>query len=285
MKVEEYIQKFQLNEGVNFNYALFLNYLKREFYARLELYKDDMTTEKFYDVIDQMSEKWEMIVAESESVIPEFLWEILYYKIIMKRFYKIFTEFAEYKDEIQKWNIATLVQELKDIAKNRGDIRIESFISRRSRDLKYDPVNFDKNSIGEIELKANPLLIELERLLYKGKYFSDYKIHLLYSELNSQLRRVAVSKIKTGTIVQENDKLRDIPYINFKLNLTYLEYKECFDYFGLDINKNTKKDVNSKYGELYKKLHPNNGGNVDEFIQLARMRNSCLEYLILVKNN
>lgn len=268
MKTIQYIKKYKLDIGINFDYSEFVTDLKREFYALLEVSRNELNPDNFFSIMDAMEHKWERLNMKTKGVLPSYLWDVLYYKIMMKRFYKTFPKLAEYKAKCKTMKISRLVQELKNFASERSDYKLSFFLNYTSHDFSFKVINYSPSSIGELEYESSNDFMKLERILEGGGYFNDYRIHILFEELSSQLQKVARSKFLT----QKDNPKREVPFINFNTLLKFHEYKMHFDYLNLDIASATEDKIKDVYKELCKTSHPDKGGDHDTFVEIIKAK-------------
>lgn len=124
---------------------------------------------------------------------------------------------------------------------------------------------------------------------YKGQYYKfDHDVE------RANARRYG-KKIKYGTdafaqlVLALEDLARMVERGIYDLSvwisgMLYLpEYKElpkCFHQMGFTGHEYpSKQDVDVKYKELLKVVHPDNGGNTESFVELKRVYEECLKIL------
>jgi len=284
MKTVHYVNKYKLFLGTKFNHNQFSIDFGNEFLSVLELYKtrSNWSHDKFFEVVDTMEKKWNVINNKTLGNLPEKLWNYIYFAIFLPTKDVEFPDIAKQEKRIDEMNIYQLKQFIKNCF---GEERnYEKFYVDDSA-MEWDHYA-NESSIGDFTIRQNPYLNKLEKLIEKENYIVGYA----FDELVYQLSKVAYAKAKIQFNIYHNQKKREhfdwreFAFKNMFGIFNSSEYDAYFDFLKLDMNS-SEEDVQKNFRLLSMKYHPDKGGSNEQFIELTEAKNKCIEYISIKKRN
>ena len=284
MKPLDYVKKYKLSETDVFSHKLFAIDFGNDFISRLEVYRtfSSYNLNKFFDLIDEMENRFSQIDKKTKGNLPEKLWYYMYDEIMIPNIDIEFPHIYEIKQKADKANI----NELKEM------LAYEMCFGDYERRLILDDISFEwdirytDNSIGELGLKPN---YDYKKLEKKIEDKNSYIINYIFDELTYKLKKSGLAKAKIQFNIhikekQRREKLFDWWNFITSQNLsvdknTYIAY---FSVLNLTLDA-TEEEVKKSFRNLSMTKHPDRGGNQEAFIELTESKNKCLEYLTIIK--
>lgn len=285
MKPLDYVKKYKLAQSVNFSHKQFALDFGNDFISRLEVYRTFSTysLSKFFDLIDEMENRWFQIEKKTAGNLPPKLFDYIYNAIMMPMIDVEFPHIYALKKKVDSSNI----EELKSMLKEEFD---NDFFSRMYVDDMAWEWNhqYVENAIGELGLRPNGYWSKINKMVDDK---NSYILYYIFDELTYQLKKVAAAKAKTQfrIFIKEKEKRKTMfdwwDYVFSQVGSVRVdknEYQTYFTRLGLTL-ESKEEDVKAKYRTLSMTKHPDKGGSSEEFIEITEAKNKCIEYLTLSK--
>jgi hypothetical protein len=135
MKPLDYVKKYKLSETDVFSHKLFAIDFGNDFISRLEVYRtfSSYNLNKFFDLIDEMENRFSQIDKKTKGNLPEKLWYYMYDEIMIPNIDIEFPHIYEIKQKADKANI----NELKEM------LAYEMCFGDYERRLILDDISFE----------------------------------------------------------------------------------------------------------------------------------------------
>lgn len=285
MKPLDYVKKYNLSQTDKFSHKYFAIDFGNDFISRLEVYRtfSSYNLDKFFDLIDEMENRYLQIDKKTAGKLPESLFDYIYEEIMIPNIDIEFPYIYELKQKVDKSNI----EELKEILSY--NLYFSDFEKRMYIDgveFEWD-MNYTDNSIGELGLRPNYLYEKLEKKIDDK---NSYTINYIFDELTYQLKKLGLRKanIQFNIHIKEKQKRQNLfdwwSFISSQnLRVNENEYIAYFSALNLTI-ESTEEEIKKMFRLLSMTKHPDKGGNKEDFIELTESKNKCLEYLTIIKN-
>jgi hypothetical protein len=286
MKPLGYVKKYKLAQGVNFSHKHFALDFGNDFISRLEVYKTFSTysLSKFFDLIDEMENRWFQIEKKTAGNLPEKLWDYMYAAIMMPMIDSEFPHIYEMKQKVDTSNIEQLKAMLKEEL-GESDFFGRMYIDDMEWEWNHQYVD---NGLGELGLRPNGYWSKINKLVDDK---NSYVLFYIFDELTYQLKKVAAAKAKTQFRIHIKEKEKSKKMFDWwdyvftasrGMRVDKNEYQSYFSLLGLTL-ESKEEDVKKSYRLLSFTKHPDKGGNKEDFVEITEAKNKCLEYLTLIK--
>ncbi len=286
MKTLDFVKKYKLSQSDKFSHKHFAMDFGNEFISRLEVYKtfSSYSVSKFFDLIDEMDNRWHQIDKKTAGNLPEGLWNYMYDAIMIPTIDVEFPQIYAIKQIVDRANIHDLKLILKEEL-GADDFTYRMYIEDIAWEWNH---KYADNSIGELGLQPNGYYSRIEKMVNDK---NSYIVFYIFDELTYQLKKVAAAKAKIQFRIHLKDRERNkrtkmfdwwdfVSSQGIKANKN--EYISYFSLLNLTI-ESKEEDVKKSYRLLSMTKHPDKGGNKEDFVELTEAKNKCLEYLTLTK--
>lgn len=92
MKTKEYISKYNLDKGVNFNHNSFVSDLTFDFITLLEVGNSTKNIKGYENAVRAIRMKWDAISNKTAGILPDKLWNYFYASVIAKTRNELFPD-------------------------------------------------------------------------------------------------------------------------------------------------------------------------------------------------
>jgi hypothetical protein len=92
MKTKEYVSKYNLDKGVNFNHNGFISDLTFDFITLLEVGNSTKNIKGYENAVRAIRMKWDAISNKTAGVLPDKLWNYFYASVIAKTRNELFPD-------------------------------------------------------------------------------------------------------------------------------------------------------------------------------------------------
>jgi len=128
MKSKEYVKKYNLDKGFNFNKTEFVNDFSVDFMTLLEVGKSTENIKGFENTVRAIRMKWDAINKRSLRKLDEKIWKYFYATVVIKAKEKLFPEILKRRRE-QKEHRKRIKQEEEQFYKDMQDEWIKSILN------------------------------------------------------------------------------------------------------------------------------------------------------------
>lgn len=262
MKAKQYVKKYRLSEGIDFNYHLFLQDFTSDFIALVEYFraKGEFTVQQFDTAVDQMRDKWDGINNKTLGKLPEKLWNYFYASVVVEAKNDLFPKHQKRILEIKKMSNA----ELQDYLHGYG-----VWVNLK-KDAWYNPTHGLKRAWEKVDRIGN----EFVTIAMKE---ADRRAKILQVDYEEELHK------RDKEWYEQQQKSREGFEDWFERLLLGSLFKGMqvptseFAVLGLKSDA-SEEDVKKAYRKLSLQHHPDQGGNQAKFIELTEAKNKCIAY-------
>jgi len=282
MKTIEYVKKYNLSQTDKISHKHFALDFGNDFVSRLEVYRtfSKFSLSKFFDLLDEMENKWNQINKKTAGILPETLFNYIHSAIMMPSIDVEFPHIYETKNKTDNSNIEQLkVMVAEELSLSNYEIRLVL------NDIAFEwNRKYNDNSIGELGLEPN---VDFKKIATMVNNKDSYILYYIFDELTYQLKKLGASKAQVQFRIHVKERQRRenlFDWWSFISSQGIKVDKSQYQYYFSALNLTTESkedDVKKMYRTLSMSKHPDKGGNKEEFVELTEAKNKCLEYLKL----
>jgi len=282
MKTIDYVKKYNLSQTDKFSHKHFALDFGNDFISRLEVYRtfSKFSLSKFFDLLDEMENKWNQINKKTAGILPETLFNYIHSTIMMPSIDVEFPHIYETKIKSHNSDIEQLkVMVAEELSLSDYEIRLVL------NDIAFEwNRKYNDNSIGELGLEPN---VDFKKIATMVNNKDSYILYYIFDELTYQLKKLGAAKAQVQFRIHVKERQRRenlFDWWSFIGSQEIKADKSQYQYYFSALNLTTEskeEDVKKMYRTLSMTKHPDKGGNKEEFVELTEAKNKCLEYLKL----
>ncbi len=267
MKSKQYVKKYDLGQGVNFNHNEFIADMVFDFMSMIEWeeLRGEFNLGKFDQVVTQMRDKWEGINNKTLGILPEKLWKYFYATVVVELKSEKFPELEKQRQDILNMNN----RELERVLSNQGISVSIGFGFNVAWDRQWGQAHDLNNRFVFIALREaerrkmkrqNQEAEELQKRAAQWKKEKEARRNFWEGYGHTSGDSSFFGGILSGILKGMSAPIKALDTLNISEDAT-------------------EDDVKKAYRKLSLKHHPDKGGNQQKFIELTEAKNKCLAYV------